>query len=168
MIAHYAKRTASGLWQHMWHTKLGRLAVLSLAVDALAYPSVYFLVSGGVLGTWWANTLVSKGLAPLALLLNTLALTGQLWPTKAQAFRWVAWWLPSAAAGVVFLTIVVTHTDLHNIQARAVVGLALFPFDYLVKRFVVFASHWPILSFFRKQAPVIWLTQAWARMANTV
>jgi hypothetical protein len=143
------------LWQKLWHTTAGRVALFSLAVDVVAYTSVYFLVSNGVLGTWWANTTVSKGAAPFCLWLNTLAITGRMWPTKTQAVKWVAWWLPSASVGTIFLTLVVTHTDLQNIEARAVVGLLLFPIDYLVKRFIVFAQQTRLKAFVLRTA--IWL-----------
>ena len=128
--------------------KLRWYLILSLSFDAVCYTSVYLLVSHGVLDTWWANTAVSKGAAPVSLILNTLALTGRMWPTRHQTAKWLAYWIPSAFAGMICLGIVIAHFGLDSIQARAVVGVMLFPFDYLAKRFVVFANQQIIVLVF--------------------
>jgi hypothetical protein len=131
--------------------KLRRFIIYSLSLDAIGYTAVYLLVSHGVLSTWWANTTVSKGMAPTGLALNTLALTGRLWPNRYQTAKWLAYWVPSALAGMICLAFVVTHFGLESIQARAVAGAMLFPFDYLVKRFIVFAKQVRLARFFFRQ-----------------
>ena len=135
------------LWQDK---KLRRNILFSLACNGVGYTAVYLLVSQGVMGSWWANTTVSKSMAPVWLAINTLALTGRVLPTRAQTAKWVAYWVPSAMAGAVVLAIVIAHFGLDSLQARAVVGLMLFPFDHLVKRFIIFTRQVWLSNFLRK------------------
>lgn len=136
----------------LWRDKKFRHhAMFSLGINAVAYTTVYLLVSSGAMGSWWANTAVSKGTAPVWLAVNTLALTGRLIPTRAETAKWVAYWLPSAMAGAVFLALVITHFGLDSLEARAAVGAVLFPFDHLAKRFIVFAKQNRLSMFFFRE-----------------
>ena len=132
-------------WKPWRDKKLRRHVMFSLAVNAVAYTAVYSLVSQGVLGNWSANTAVSKAMAPVWLGINTLALTGRLIPTRGQAAKWLAYWVPSAVLGAIFLAFVIANFGLDSLEARVAVGVALFPVDHVVKRFIIFAN-----GFFRK------------------
>jgi hypothetical protein len=116
---------------------LHRFATFNFTTCIIGYVAVGVLMSQGVAGSYWANTFVSKGMAPAGLLADTKALTGRFRPTSAQVAKWVAYWLPSALMGMVVLGIVVAF-GIEGLKARAATGLVLFPLGYVVKRFVVF------------------------------
>ena len=140
----------SWLWRLWRQNKTFRYAVLALPANVVGYSLVYVLTSRGI-GKWWANESVSKGMAPVGLALNTLALTGKLRPSFGQATKWTAYWLPSALVGAVCMGFVVAKFGLGSLQSRAVAGMMMFPFDYAVKRFIVFARHARLANFLFKQ-----------------
>ncbi|MBI2009310.1 hypothetical protein HYS84_02770 [Candidatus Saccharibacteria bacterium] len=150
------KQQAVAAPKRLWSDKkLRRHALFGLGINAVAYATVYLLVSSGTMESWWANTTVSKGAAPVWLTINTLALTGRVIPTRAETAKWVACWLPSAMAGAVFLALVITHFGLGSLEARAAVGVALFPFDHLVKRFIIFTRHARLARFIFREWTVL-------------
>jgi hypothetical protein len=136
-------------WQ-FWHSKTGRYVMYSVAANIVGYSLVLILTSKGV-GKWWANESVSKGMAPAGLMLNTLALTGRFRPSSGQATKWILYWLPSALVGSLCMALVVTKFGLDSLQSRAVAGMMMFPFDYTVKRFIVFARQARLANFLFKQ-----------------
>ncbi|MBI4033709.1 hypothetical protein HY379_01790 [Candidatus Saccharibacteria bacterium] len=122
----------------------------SLVLNVMAYTAVVVLVSSGTMSNWWANTTVSKSMIPVWLVVNTLVLTGRRRPTRGEFVKWLAYYVPSAFVGAIFLAYVIAHFGLNSIEARAVVGVMLFPLDHIVKRFVIFAN-----GFFRKLTATI-------------
>jgi hypothetical protein len=123
-----------------WHeSKTFRYVTLSLAANLVGYSLVYVLTLKGV-GKWWANESVSKGMAPAGLALNSLALTGRIKPTFGQVTKWTIYWFPSALVGAVCMGFVIAKFGLGSLESRAVAGLMMFPFDYTIKRFVIFAK----------------------------
>jgi len=116
-----------------------RFTALSLLSAAIGYALVYMLTLKGV-GKWRANESVSKGMAPVGLALNTLALTGRWRPTRGQLAKWTAWWAPSALAGAVCTSLVVANFELGSLECRLVAGALMFPVDYTVKRFIVYSK----------------------------
>jgi hypothetical protein len=114
-----------------------RFIAFALAANVIGYTLVFILHSRGV-SKWWANESVSKGMAPVGLMLNTLALTGRIKPTYGQAAKWTAWWVPSALVGAACTGWVVSTMELGTLECRALAGAIMFPVDYSVKRFIVY------------------------------
>ena len=120
--------------------KFRRYMLLALMANGLGLFLVHTLTSKGVMGNWAANESVSKGMAPIGLLLNTLALTGRVKPTYEQTARWVSYWVPSATAGAACMGIVVGTLELGSLESRLLAGGLMFPIDYSVKRFIVYTE----------------------------
>jgi hypothetical protein len=138
-------------WELWYDKKLRRYVIFSLVANVIGYSLVYILTAQGGMGKWWANESVSKGMAPMGLALNTLALTGKIRPTFGQATKWTAYWIPSALVGAICMGFVIAKFGLGSLESRAVAGMMMFPFDYTVKRFIVFAKHARLAAFFFKQ-----------------
>lgn len=126
------------MWR-LWQKKLVRFIVLSLAADVVGYSLVYWLTSRGIMGNLLANEFVSKVMAPLGLFLNTYALAGRLWPKLSEFTKWLVYWFPSASLGAMCTTFVVLNFDFGSLETRAAAGLMMFPLDYTMKRFIIFA-----------------------------
>lgn len=159
----------SGWFRRLRHDKqLQRFVAFSLAANVVGYSLVFVLTSRGVMGTWMANESVSKAMAPTGLFLNTLALTGRLKPTLGQATKWTAWWVPSAFIGAICMGLVVAKFGLGSLESRAVAGVMMFPFDYGVKRFFIFAKHRSLANFILKQkfALIIVGVVIWVRVGQ--
>lgn len=116
-----------------------RFIAFAGAANVFGYTLVYVLHRNGV-SKWWANESVSKGMAPVGLMLNTLALTGRVKPTYGQAAKWTAWWVPSAMAGAACTGLVVSTLEWGTLECRAVAGAMMFPLDYSVKRIIVYCK----------------------------
>src|SRR5579862_7554047 len=115
--------------QRLMGDKTFRFFALSMLSAGIGFALVYLLTLKGV-GKWRANESVSKAMAPLGLILNTLALTGKWRPTRAQLAKWAAWWVPSALAGAACTGLVVTNFELGSLECRLVAGAMMFPVDY--------------------------------------
>jgi len=127
------------------------------------------LYSKGVMGKYWANESVSKGMAPIGLALNTLALTGRLFPTRGELTKWTGWYIPTALFGMACTGLVVMKFGLGSLETRAVSGSMLFPFDYTAKRFFIFSRQvWLTNLIFKKLVPVALGLLLWMRLHMSV
>lgn len=155
-------------WRFWQRNKTFRYVVLSLAANAMGYSLVFILTSRGV-GKWWANESVSKSMAPVGLLLNTLALTGKLRPSVRQATKWTAYWLPSALASAVCMGFVIAKFGLGSLESRAVAGMMMFPFDYTIKRLIIFTKQaWLARFLFKQKISLIVVgVLVWKRLSLT-
>jgi hypothetical protein len=147
-------------FRRQWHeNKTLRYATLALAANIVGYTLVHILTQKGV-GNWVANETVSKGMAPVGLAMNTLALTGRYRPTLRQAIKWAAYWAPSAIVGAACMGLVVAKFGLGSLESRAVAGLMMFPLDYSIKRFVIFANEFKLANRIRLKLAVFLKTEA--------
>ena len=119
-----------------------------LAADALGCALVYILMHQTSMNTYWANFTVSKGMAPVGMMLNSLALTGRLIPNRHHATKWFNCWLPSTLTTSIYLGLWVSLTNVQGVSARLVVGLTFFPVDFVLKRYFVFGPYSQWLRFY--------------------
>lgn len=140
------------LWQKLKQDKKVRYSATALLADAIGYALVYFLHNHGV-GSIRANEYVSKGMAPTGLVLNTWALTGRWWPTRAQAWSWFVYWLPSSARNTAYTIWLVTTFDVGGVWVRGIVALTFFLVDYAAKRWIIFGKYGELARFY--------LTKVW-------